>query len=245
VREEIPMNYDEYIQKVGFRLYGPGSRLKGFGRLTNLGRRFNVPLEIVNTRLPEGGREMQRRLGALCAIPRMSTFAIGAIINRTVSSMRQDVQFVNVGVWHGFTLLSGMRGNADKQCIGIDNFSQYGGPKEQFLRRFSEEKSPNHRFYDMDYREYFAGVHSGEIGFYIYDGDHNYEHQMLGLKVAEPFFAKNCIILVDDTNGVDPRQATLDFMRQKRNKYELLLDAATDSNCHPTYWNGIMIWRKC
>jgi hypothetical protein len=50
---------------------------------------------------------------------------------------------------------------------------------------------------------------------------------------------------VDDTNGVEPRQATLDFISQNANKYELLLDTCTLANKHPTLWNGIMVFRKC
>jgi hypothetical protein len=175
----------------------------------------------------------------------MSTFAIGAIINRTVSEMARGSCFVNVGVWNGFTLLSGMTGNPDKQCIGVDNFSEFGGPKEQFLRRFNEMKSEEHHFYEMDYREYFAKIHTDEIGFYIYDGHHNYENQMMGLKLAEPYFAKNCVVLVDDTNGIDPREATLDFINQSRTKYRMLLDVKTLANKHPTFWNGIMVFRRC
>jgi len=175
----------------------------------------------------------------------MSTFAIGAIINRTVADKAPDTCFVNVGVWNGFTLLSGMVGNRDKQCIGVDNFSEFGGPKEHFLRRFNEMKSHNHRFYEMDYREYFAKIHSGTIGFYIYDGYHSYESQMMGLKLAEPFIGENCIILVDDTNEGDPREATLDFISRGRTKYQMLLDVKTRGNKHPTFWNGIMVFRKC
>jgi len=159
--------------------------------------------------------------------------------------MAQGASFVNVGVWNGFTLLSGMTENPDKLCIGVDNFSEYGGPKEQFLRRFNEHKSANHHFYDIDYRKYFTDVHAGKIGFYIYDGNHCYEHQMMGLKLAEPFFAKNCVVLVDDANDFGPRQATLDFINHSGNKYEILLDAKTRDNGHPTFWNGIMIFRKC
>jgi methyltransferase family protein len=162
--------------------------------------------------------------------------------------MAQDTRFLNVGVWNGFTLLSGMIGNPDKPCVGVDNFSEFGGPREKFLRRFNKHKSANHNFYDIDYREYFSKVHSGKIGFYIYDGDHHYEHQMLGLRLAEPFFAKNCVVLVDDTNAVDdtePRQATLDFINHNKDKYEILLDAQTRWNGHPTFWNGILIFRKC
>lgn len=47
----------------------------------------------------------------------MSTFAIGAIINRAVRQMPSNTGYVNVGRWHGFTLLAGMLGNAKKRCI--------------------------------------------------------------------------------------------------------------------------------
>ncbi len=244
-RPDPLLNYERFIQKVGFYYYGPLSRLKGFRRLTDAAEKFNIRFEIVNTRLPSDRREIKRRLSKLSDIPRMSTFAIGAIINRTVSEMARGSCFVNVGVWNGFTLLSGMTGNPHKQCIGVDNFSEFGGPKEQFLRRFNEMKSEEHHFYEMDYREYFAKIHTGEIGFYIYDGHHNYENQMMGLKLAEPYFGKNCIILVDDTNEGEPREATLDFINRSKTKYQMLLDVKTLGNKHPTFWNGIMIFRKC
>jgi len=244
-QQERPMDYSEYVRKVGFYFYGPLSRLKGFRRLSDLAAKFNVLFEIVNTRLPVGSHDMKQRLNALCRIPRMSTFAVGAIINRTVTDMAPDTCFVNIGVWNGFTLLCGMAGNPDKQCIGVDNFSEFGDPKEEFIRRFNEMKSDNHRFYEMDYREYFVKIHAGEIGHYIYDGHHGYENQMKGLKLAEPFFANNSVILVDDTNGGDPREATLDFISHSKNKYKILLDVKTRANKHPTFWNGLIIFQKC
>ncbi|MBV8098395.1 MAG: class I SAM-dependent methyltransferase [Verrucomicrobia bacterium] len=239
------IEYDRYIRNVGFRYYGPLSRLKGFARLSNLAAKFDTLFEMVNTRLPEGESDMKRRLRPLCDIPRMSTFAIGAIINRTVSCMNPKACFVNVGVWNGFTLLSGMVGNPGKRCIGVDNFSEFGGPREQFLGRFNAYKSESHEFFDADYRAYFESVHTGEIGFYIYDGNHSYENQLLGLKLAEPFFGSGAVVLVDDTNGSEPRQATLDFIHQSANKYEILRDTNTLANKHPTFWNGIIIFRKC
>ena len=42
----------------------------------------------------------------------MSTFAIGAIINRAVRQLPGGQAYLNVGVWNGFTLLAGM---ADKE----------------------------------------------------------------------------------------------------------------------------------
>src|SRR6185436_15728090 len=72
-------------------------------------------------------------------------------------------------------------------------------------------------------------------------GDHSYENQLEGLKVAEPFFGSNCIVMVDDTNWTDPREATADFVEQSEYEYRVLLDERTSINEHPTFWNGLII----
>ena len=172
------------------------------------------------TRLPEKDAFYKERLKDICAMQRMSTFAIGATINRIVSELPDGTAFVNVGVWNGFSLLSGMAGNADKRCVGIDNFSEFGGPKEAFLERFNARRSAVHEFHEMDYAKYFATTHTGEIGLYFYDGDHAREHQCMGLALAERFFSRDCIILVDDINFADPMDGTVDFLNASKNRYD-------------------------
>jgi hypothetical protein len=174
----------------------------------------------------------------------MSTLAIGALINRAVASMPDQQVYLNIGVWNGFTFLSGIAGNPDKVCIGVDDFSGFGGPREAFSRRFERYRSSRHRFYDMDYVEYFERHHREVIGFYLYDGSHKYEDQLRGLQLAEPFFGKECVVLVDDTNRDPARNGTLDFVAQSRNSYRILMDQKTARNCHPTYWDGIMLLQR-
>ena len=238
------MDFAEYIKGISFRFMGPNIYFKGFRRFSRWLGMLNISLEVMNTKLPENHKEMKDTLHELLEIPRMSTFAIGAMINKGVSEMSDDCCFVNVGVWHGFSFLAGIKNNPDKRCIGVDNFSQFGGPREEFCERFNKYKSTNHHFYDIDYKEYFANLHTGEIGFYIYDGDHDYENQMNGLRIAEPFLSENCVILIDDTNSDEPRQATLDFVAKRSPRYQILLDENSLFNMHPTLWNGIMILQK-
>jgi hypothetical protein len=238
------MDYAEYVRRVAFRFHQPRADPARFHVLDRRLRRFRLPLEILNTKLPADGRGMRKKLRELCAIPKMSTFAIGAMINEGVGRMPQGQSFVNVGVWHGFTFLAGMAGNAEKNCVGVDNFSEYGSPRAEFLERFNERKSPNHRFHEMDYADYFLKRHEGEIGFYIYDGSHDYESQLKGLKIAEPFFARNCVVMVDDTNWNAPRLATLDFISGSSYNYRILLDEVTYANLHPTLWNGLIILQR-
>lgn len=239
------MEYHEYLRRIAFRFYQPTMYWKGFTRLnTFLMHTCQISIETLNTVLPGNSKEKRDRLWELLKIPKMSTFAIGAIINEAVAQMKAEECFVNVGVWHGFTLLSGMSGNASQKCIGVDDFSQFGGPKDQFLKRFQQYQSDQHRFYDMDYKAYFAQVHTGPIGVYMYDGAHSYPHQPEGLRIAESFLAKDGIIVIDDTNAQEPRQATLDFMASSRNAYRMLLDQTTCQANHLTFWCGIMVLQK-
>ena len=238
------MNYANYIEGISFRLYKPQTGLRGFGALSNLLSRFGLSLEVLNTRLPADVESTGERLRGLLGIPRMSTYAIGAMINKGVALMPDDTCFVNVGVWHGFTLLAGMARNPGKRCVGVDNFSAFGGPRAQFLERFGAHKSPVHHFYEMDYQDYFSRVHSGPIGLYMYDGEHGYDNQIQGLRIAEQFFSAGCVLLIDDTNWEAPRRAVMDFIADSRHQYRVLLDKTTSSNCHPTLWNGIMVLQR-
>ena len=239
------LSYTEFVSRISFTLIQPKDRnRKVYRKIAELLARYNIYMDMINTRIPLDDGNMKKKLRGLTKMPRMSTIAIGAVINRGVSAMAGDQSFVNVGVWHGFTLLCGMIGNQSKKCIGIDNFSEFGGPQEAFLKRFNSMKGPRHLFYEMDYVEYFEKIHKDQIGFYMYDGNHNYDNQLRGLQMAEPFLAPNCIVLVDDINLKDAREGTLEFLRSSGAHYKVILDQETHDNFHPTWWNGIMVLQK-
>lgn len=239
------MTYTDFIQGISFRFIQPKTKQPlGMGTLKRILPKVGLSLDVLNTILPEQDAALKASLKEVCRVPRMSTFAVGAMINRAVAQMAANEVFVNVGVWNGFTFLSGVAHNPDKTCIGVDNFSQFGGPRAAFLKRFEKLKSPQHYFYDMDYQEYFSRMHRQKIGFYIYDGGHAYQDQLRGLQIAEPYFSDNCIVLVDDTNWNDPRQATFDFMKNSAHNYKLLLDKRTYRNGHITYHNGVIIFQR-
>lgn len=239
------MEVAEYVKNVSFRLLQPSvPRPSGFRALNHLARKAGIHLEMWMTRLPEEQEEMQRRLSDVCKIPRMSTFAIGAIINRAVAQLPEGQAYLNVGVWNGFTFLAGMASNPDKLCIGVDNFSHNNSPKSAFLKRFERSRGPNHLFREGDFREYFAGRHQEPLGLYLFDGPHTYQDQLDGLTLAEPHFAKGCLVMIDDTNWPHVRQANLDFIKHSQYDYQMLLDVQTPRTGHPTFWNGIMLFQR-
>ncbi|MFM7887247.1 MAG: class I SAM-dependent methyltransferase [Pseudanabaena sp.] len=245
------MEYREYISKVKFSLIKPEYDVvyvNAIKRIVHILSRFDFKyssnIDILITQLPEEEYFIKNILSEIADVPKMSTFAMGALINRGVSQIKPNSTFVNVGVWHGYTFLSGILNNFNVKCIGIDNFSEFNGSKESFLNNFNKYKSPNHSFYEMDYLEYFLKIHNEPIGFYIYDGEHSYENQLKGLEVAEPFFDDQCIILIDDTNWEDPYKSVMDFLKKRPNQYNILLDKRTKFAQHPTWWNGVIVLQK-
>ncbi|MFC0524539.1 class I SAM-dependent methyltransferase [Pontibacillus salicampi] len=232
------MELSEFIKRISFKDIQPYTPVDA----SNIN---NTVLEMDNTIFPEDDLMLKKYLEPVCLeVPRMSTLVMAGIINKAVAAMKDEERFVNVGVWNGFSFLSGLVNNGNKKCIGIDNFSSFGGPREAFMKRFHSYRSDQHEFYDMGYEEYFHSIHKGPIGFYFYDGPHDYVNQLKGLEIAEPFFSEGSIIMVDDTNWNEPKQATLDFMKQRKDQYEIILQQNTHYNNHPTFWNGIIILKK-
>jgi len=171
---------------------------------------------------------------------RMSTIANGYIVNSIARCLKPGSLYLNVGTFEGFTFFSGLAGNPHITGIGVDNFSLYGGPRDKFNNGFERYKTESTHFYEMDFRAYFENRHREPIGFYFYDGPHDYQNQYDGVKLAEPYLARDAIILVDDTNDPEVRRATLDFIGE-RDEYRLLVDLRTARDEHPTFWNGLMV----
>jgi len=238
------------LSDFSFRLVGPEARLAGDGYLhvrrpdgtvATLLQTASCRLEAPIVDFGSRDRELKRLLVPLLAVKRMSRLANAAVLNLAVSEMAEGHAFVNVGVWNGFTMLAAMAGNAEKLCIGVDNFSEFGGPKEQFLERFTSRRSPSHRFFDQDYVDFFAAGLDRPLGVYLYDGEHSFENQYRGLMVADPFYAEDAVIVVDDTNLDRARDATLQFAADSRLNWEVVYDQRTAGARHPTLWNGLMI----
>jgi len=239
------MDVAEFAQGISFRFLQPATpRPSGFRALNHLARKAGIHLEMWMTRLPEGQDEMQARLAQICRGPRMSTFAIGAIINRAVEQMSEGHTYLNVGVANGFALLAGMARNPGKTCVGVDEFAQSNAHRGGFLKRFERLRGANHAFYETDFRKYLAESHSQPLGVYVVDGRSTYEDQCDALKLAEPYFARGCLVLADDTNWPHVREANVDFLKASAFEYRTVLDVQTPRTGHPTFWNGIMLFER-
>ena len=227
----------EFRSKISFRRFGNDAKLAN--QPLRIAEAL-FPLDTVNT-IINCESPLNTDWYLTVDTPRMSTVAIGYLVNAVVGRMNASHAYLNIGVLEGFTFFAGLAGNPDKRCIGVDNFSQFGGPRDKFQGGYVRYASPNSEFHEMDYVEYLTTKHVEPIGLYYFDGPHEYVDQLRSLELAEPFLAPDALIIVDDTNGEEVRRATLDFMAARPGRYEVLLDEKTYCNCHPTFWNGIMI----
>ncbi|MSP49664.1 MAG: hypothetical protein EXQ95_10100 [Alphaproteobacteria bacterium] len=236
----FPMSHDDLLSEIRpnihFRHFTPDSQIKNAGVVIDT---YSARLDVFNTVINDASPINVDPF--LHAMTRMSTIANGYMINAITKRLNPGGVYLNVGTFEGFTFFCGMAGNETRHCIGVDNFSQFGGPREKFFQGYRRYKSKKSEFYNMDYVKYFKDYHKLPIGFYVYDGPHDYDNQLNGLKVAEPFFSSDTLILVDDTNDDVVRNATLDFIAGRTDKYRILLDEKTAGNEHPTFWNGIML----
>ncbi len=243
------MEVNQIFEDINFKI-GPDSNyrkaylyriIKGFYKIFGNSKKY----DFSNCLIKKKSEDIELKK-VLIKIDSMSTYAIGHVINKICKNLNEHQIYLNVGVWKGFSLLAGMI-NTKCEVIGIDNFSQFGGPKNLFLKKFNRYKRINHFFYDIDYQEFFKNFEkkSKFIDFYFYDGEHSYENQIKNLLIVDQFLKKESLILIDDINFQEVYDGTMDFMNKSSSNFSIIKSIKTKNNhCHPSYWNGIMIIKK-
>ena len=227
---------DDYRKAYLFRIK------KGFYKLLDLEKKF-----IFDNCVLDKDTENINLKKALLKIDSMSTYAIGYLVNQICSRLSKNQIYLNIGCWKGFTLISGM---IDTSCkvIGVDNFSQFDGPKKEFYSNFEKYRNKKkHFFYDEDYKIFFKNFEKKQdkINFYYYDGEHSYKNQYENLEIANNFLVKGSIVFIDDVNFSEVEKGTKDFLNKTQSDYKVIREIKTANNhCHPSYWNGIMILEK-
>lgn len=182
----------------------------------------------------------------MSSIEGMSTLANAWIINQICSELKENECYVNIGCWKGFSLIAGMI-NTKCSVFGVDNFAWKEFGKKDFYKNYLKYKnSERHYFYEGDYIKFLKDWENKKkfIDFYFYDGPHTYNDQFQSLEIAANYFRSGSIILVDDTNWDEPREATMEFISVNSGKYKILYDLKCKKARHPTFWNGLMIFQK-
>ena len=169
----------------------------------------------------------------------------------------KDVRYLEVGTWHGATFCSAIENN-NVQAICIDSWhtntiepmrevegwkSKDGNPLEIFQKNLQSVKGKNNV---QGFNEPVESLDLTKIPYtcniVFYDGDHSFESTKNFLDRYYEKFEETMILIVDDWNWPQIKNATQQHIEQKEYKvlYEKLIE--TTGEDPQDFWNGLGIF---
>src|SRR5204862_993039 len=147
------------------------------------------------------------------------------------------------------SLTGAMRGNGG-DFVAIDRFKfgpfELKGVKlpaasraglEENLRRFGAEGAT---ILEGDAFEVLEGGELGDrrVGVYYFDGPHDYDSQVRGLRAVEPWLADEALLVVDDHDWDQVTQATRDYLGEQP-RARKLFEIGGEPKGPPAWWEGV------
>lgn len=157
----------------------------------------------------------------------------------------EDARYLEIGTWKGSSVCSAMCGNKAK-VICIDNWSEFGGPKTEFLANFEKFKGENDAtFIENDCYKVDVSV-LPKFNIYMYDGNHTTESHYNALLHYYDCLDDVFIYIVDDWNWKDVRDGTFNSIQKLNLKILYEKEVRSNSELHwiigkDTWWNGIYV----
>lgn len=182
-------------------------------------------------------------------VPNLATENVLALLNLAASLLAPGESFVEVGSYYGASLIGAMRGN-DGDFVAIDRFSfdvpeVRGRPLprasraglEESLARFGADSAT---ILEGDAFEVIEGGALGDrrVGVYYWDGPHDYDGQLRGMRAAEPWLADEALIVVDDYDWEAVAQATHDYVAADP-QAELVVEIGGEAADQVWWWDGV------
>jgi hypothetical protein len=182
-------------------------------------------------------------------IPNLATENVLALLNLAGSLLAPGESYVEVGSYYGASLIGAMRGNGG-DFVGIDRFSfdvpeVRGRPLphasraglEESLARFDAQAAT---ILEGDAFDLIEGGALGDrrVGVYYWDGPHDYDGQLRGMRTIEPWLTNQALILIDDYDWEAVAQATHDFVAADP-RAELLVEIGGEAAGQLWWWDGV------
>ena len=168
-----------------------------------------------------------------------------ALLNLAASLLGPGEAYVEIGVYHGASLIASMRGNEDKRFVGVDSFVFRGASLEKVEANLARFGLPRPELVVGDAFERVTGgaLEGVPVGVWYYDAAHDYDSQVRGLEIAEPLLVPGALMIVDDTDWDRVGRAMDDYLAQQpRARRILTLDGRERGS--PQWWEGmqVLVW---
>jgi hypothetical protein len=151
--------------------------------------------------------------------------------------------YLEIGVWKGSTAIAALYGNHKKiNYTVIDNFSLFGGQREEFTENWKKYMIDDPNLIDddcfkIDPKE--KGI--ANIDVYFYDGEHKENDQYEALHHYISAMSNPFIFMVDDWSWADVQNGTNRAIKELNLKV-LFKQEFFGSNDSSGWWNGCGIF---
>jgi len=155
-------------------------------------------------------------------------------------------RYLEIGTWKGSSVCSAMCGNSSS-VLCIDNWSEFGGPKSEFLENFEKYKGNNNaKYIESDCFQIDIST-IGKFNIYMYDGNHSYDSHYKSLTYFIDAMEDEFILIVDDWNWIEVQSATMDSIRDLKlkilwNKEIKINNEGITTHDKNGWWNGISVF---
>jgi hypothetical protein len=206
----------------------------------------NTYKTLVDTAFQNAENNISKITDEIIAIDGMSGKKTRHFYNNLLNT--DDARYLEIGTWKGSSVCSAMCNNKAK-VICIDNWSEFGGPKDEFLVNFEKFKGENDAtFIENDCYKIDISI-LPKFNIYMYDGNHTNDSHNNALLHYYDCLDDIFIFIVDDWNWEDVRNGTMKSIKKMNLKvlYEKEI-RLTWNNSHTdqpeardTWWNGIYV----
>jgi len=194
---------------------------------------------------PRSEHPRDRRFEPVLEIENLASENVLALLNLAASCLGPDEAYVEVGVYHGASLIAAMLGNEQQRFVAVDSFVLGDGSADKVggnLERFGLTPP------DLLVGDLFELVPEGalddtHVGVWYYDAAHDYDSQVEGLRIAEPLLVPGALLIVDDTDWADVERALADYLAAQPRARRLLTIEGKDRG-FPQWWEGmqVLLW---
>jgi len=192
--------------------------------------------------LPEHLEDVSAFAEILEAVPGLAQPNNLALLNVAARCLHLGESYVEVGTYRGTSLIAAMHGN-NGDFVALDNWSLGEGSREQ-LEANLERYGLTATLLEGDAFETIrSGALEGRtVGVYYYDNGHEYEQQLDGMRLIEPYLALPALVIVDDTDWERVERAVDDYLEQQPRANEIYRVDGKDRG-HPEWWEGMRVLR--
>jgi predicted O-methyltransferase YrrM len=192
--------------------------------------------------LPEQLEDVSAFAEILESVPGLAQPNNLALLNVAARRLHDGESYVEVGTYRGTSLIAAMQGNHG-DFAALDNWSLGEGSREQ-LEANLERYGLTATLLEGDAFETLrSGALEGRtVGVYYYDNGHEYEQQLDGMRLIEPYLASPALVIVDDTDWERVERAVDDYLEQQPRASEIYRVDGKDRG-HPEWWEGMRVLR--